>query len=68
MVADDLYVFHRGAGTFGTLQSERQIANEAELNRRYPYYARVVQEAARSESIPLARSLAAARLASARSR
>ncbi len=63
VVADDLYVFHRGAGTFGTLQSERQIANEAELNRRYPYYARVVHEAARSETIPLARSLAAARLA-----
>ena len=63
VVADDLYVFHRGAGTFGTLQSERQIANELELNRRYPYYARVVKEAASSESIPLARSLAAARLA-----
>ena len=63
VVADDLYVFHRGAGTFGTLQSERQLANEAELNRRYPYYAKAVQEAARSEAIPLARSLAAARLA-----
>ena len=36
VVADDLYVYHRGAGTFGTLQSERQLANEAELNRRYP--------------------------------
>src|SRR3954466_8894739 len=63
VVADDLYVFHRGAGTFGPRQSERQLANEAELNRRYPYYAHAVREAATSESIPLARSLAAARLA-----
>jgi GT2 family glycosyltransferase len=37
VVADDLYVFHHGAGTFGPLRSERQLANEAELNRRYPY-------------------------------
>ncbi len=63
VVADDLYVYHRGAGTFGTLQSERQLANEAELNRRYRYYAKAVHEAARSEQLPLARSIAAARLA-----
>jgi len=63
VVADDLYVFHRGAGTFGATQSERQLANEDELNRRYPYYAATVQEAASSEGIPLARSIAAARLA-----
>ena len=41
----------------------RQQANEDELNRRYPYYAKAVLEAATSETIPLARSLAAARLA-----
>ena len=63
VVADDLYVFHRGAGSFGSARSARQIANEAELNRRYPYYAKAVLEAATSEGIPLARSLAAARLA-----
>ena len=63
VVADDLYVFHRGAGSFGATRSARQLANEAELNRRYPYYAKAVQEAATSEAIPLARSLAAARLA-----
>ena len=63
VVADDLYVYHRGAGSFGGHLSERQLANEDELNRRYPYYAAVVKEAASSESIPLARSLAAARLA-----
>jgi glycosyltransferase involved in cell wall biosynthesis/GT2 family glycosyltransferase len=63
VVADDLYVFHHGAGTFGSAHSERQQANEHELNRRYPYYARAVLEAATSEGLPLARSLAAARLA-----
>ena len=63
VVADDLYVFHRGAGSFGGTRSARQLANEAELNRRYPYYAKAVHEAATSQSIPLARTLAAARLA-----
>ena len=63
VVADDLYVFHRSAGTFGLAHSERQAANERELNRRYPYYAKTVREIAASESTPLARSLAAARLA-----
>ena len=63
VVADDLYVFHRGAGTFGSARTARQEANEDELNRRYPYYAKAVLEAATSEGIPLARSLAAARLA-----
>ena len=62
VVADDLYVFHRGAGSFGSTRSARQDANEEELNRRYPYYARAVHEAATSQAHPLARSLAAARL------
>ena len=57
MVADDLYVFHRGAGSFGSARSERQLANEDELNRRYPYYAKAVYEAATSETIA-ARALA----------
>jgi GT2 family glycosyltransferase len=63
VVADDLYVFHHGAGTFGEARTARQDANEDELNRRYPYYAKAVLETATSETIPLARSLAAARLA-----
>ena len=63
VAADDLYVFHRGAGSFGGTRSARQLANEAELNRRYPYYAKAVHEAATSQKIPLARTLAAARLA-----
>jgi len=63
VVADDLYVFHHGAASFGSVHSTRRSANEAELNRRYPYYAKAVLEAATSEGIPLARSLAAARLA-----
>ena len=63
VAADDLYVFHHGGGSFGGTRSARQLANEAELNRRYPYYAKAVHEAATSQSIPLARTLAAARLA-----
>lgn len=63
VVADDLYVFHRAGGSFGGARTARQEANEEELNRRYPYYAKAVLETATSETIPLARSLAAARLA-----
>ena len=63
VVADDLYVFHRAGGSFGHARTARQEANEEELNRRYPYYAKAVLETATSETIPLARSLAAARLA-----
>ena len=63
VVADDLYVFHRGGGSFGGARTARQERNEEELNRRYPYYAKAVLETATTETIPLARSLAAARLA-----
>ena len=63
VVADDLYVFHRGGASFGGARTERQERNEEELNRRYPYYAKAVLETATTETIPLSRSLAAARLA-----
>ncbi len=63
VVADDLYVFHRGAGTFGTAPSTRQEEHEQILRERYPSYHQSVREAQASETLPLARALSAARLA-----
>jgi glycosyltransferase involved in cell wall biosynthesis/GT2 family glycosyltransferase len=63
VVADDLFVYHRGAGSFGTGPSARQEEHEQILLERYPYYHAAVREAAASERLPLARSIAAARLA-----
>jgi glycosyltransferase involved in cell wall biosynthesis/GT2 family glycosyltransferase len=63
IVADDLYVFHRGAGTFGGAPATNQEAHERLLRERYPGYHRAVREAERSEALPLARALSAARLA-----
>ncbi len=64
VVADDLFVYHRGGGSFGP--SPRQEAHERILSERYPYYHAAVREAASSERIPLARALAAARAGLAR--
>jgi len=63
VVADDLYVFHRGAGSFGAATNVRQDEHEEILRARYPSYHRAVRDAEVSETIPLARSLSAARLA-----
>ncbi len=63
VVADDLYVLHHGRASFTESMTPTQLEHERELNRRYPYYAEAVREAASSETIPLARSLAAGRLA-----
>jgi glycosyltransferase involved in cell wall biosynthesis/GT2 family glycosyltransferase len=59
VVADDLFVYHRGGASFGV--NARQEAHERVLMERYPYYHAAVRDAAASERIPLARSLAAAR-------
>jgi glycosyltransferase involved in cell wall biosynthesis/GT2 family glycosyltransferase len=61
VVADDLFVYHRGGASFGV--DARQEQHERILMERYPYYHAAVREAAHSERIPLARSLAAARAA-----
>jgi glycosyltransferase involved in cell wall biosynthesis/GT2 family glycosyltransferase len=61
VVADDLFVYHRGGASFGL--NARQEEHERILMDRYPYYHAAVRETASSERIPLARSLAAARVA-----
>jgi GT2 family glycosyltransferase len=59
VVADDLYVFHRGGASF-TTGDARKLQHEHMINHRYPFYAAAIREAATSETIPLAHSLAAA--------
>ena len=61
VVADDLFVYHRGGASFGV--NARQEQHERILMDRYPYYHAAVREAADSEQTPLARALAAARAA-----
>ena len=63
VVADDVFVFHRGEGSFGGAAAARQVEHETILAARYPYYHAAVLEAASSERLPLARSIAAAKLA-----
>ena len=63
VVADDVFVFHRGGGTFdrsgeaGRVQTE----NEALIRERYPYYHSAVDAAADAPVGPLPRALTAAR-------
>jgi GT2 family glycosyltransferase/glycosyltransferase involved in cell wall biosynthesis len=65
VVADDVFVFHRGGASFGT-SPERdalQAAHERLIAERYPFYHPAVEAAAGSEHGPLAASLASARAA-----
>jgi glycosyltransferase involved in cell wall biosynthesis len=62
VVADDVYVLHHGGGSFTADRSPIRAAHERIIDERYPYYAAAVKEASVSNHIPLARSLAAARL------
>jgi GT2 family glycosyltransferase len=61
--ADDVFVFHRGGGSFGASPqvAERQVRHEAVVRRRHPWYAGWVAATERDPSSPLAEALAAAR-------
>ena len=61
IAADDVFVYHRGRGTFP--DDGLQQANEKMIQTRYPYYHPTVAEGARRAVGPLACSLSAARRA-----
>lgn len=65
VLADDVLVFHHGGASLsvngGT--NPAQERNERLLKQRYPYYHRVVADAARDLTSPLARALGVARRA-----
>lgn len=55
IAADDVFVFHRGAGSFGVNQDQQ--GHERLIARRYPYYHYGVQAAAERQTGPLTRAL-----------
>jgi GT2 family glycosyltransferase/glycosyltransferase involved in cell wall biosynthesis len=67
VVADDLFVYHKGSRSFdGEDQSARvrlQARHEQMINTRYPWYARWIAQAENDAQSPLARALERARQA-----
>lgn len=61
--ADDVFVYHRGGGSFGPGARQLQDANQALINARYPWYLHAVGAAATDEYSPLALALERARIA-----
>jgi len=63
VVADDVFVFHKGGSSFGRSPEieKRKYEHEQIIQRRYPYYGPWVRRASMDEYSPLAASLLAAR-------
>lgn len=61
--ADDVFVFHRGGGSFGEEMTEQRAANERIVNGRYPWYVSSVRTAQADTSSPLAVAIARASVA-----
>jgi glycosyltransferase involved in cell wall biosynthesis len=62
VVADDVFVLHRGGGTFTTSDKARSIQenHEALIRARYPFYHASIEATAESPVGPLARAIATA--------
>lgn len=63
VLADDVFVFHRGGGSFGHEESQAQRDNERIVNARYPWYVKSVQVAEDTDTSPLAVALSRASIA-----
>jgi GT2 family glycosyltransferase len=63
VVADDVYVFHRGSGSFGRSRKteRRKYEHDQIVHNRFPYYLHWVYRTAADEYSTLAASLLAAR-------
>ncbi|MBV9822556.1 MAG: glycosyltransferase, partial [Actinobacteria bacterium] len=63
VVADDVFVFHKGGSSFGRSPEieRRKYEHEQIIQRRYPYYGPWVRRASTDDYSPLAASLLAAR-------
>jgi GT2 family glycosyltransferase/glycosyltransferase involved in cell wall biosynthesis len=62
VVADDVFVEHSGGASFSGAEWLRfRHEREAEIDRRYPFYAASVQRVAQDDTSPLAAALLAAR-------
>jgi glycosyltransferase involved in cell wall biosynthesis len=63
VVADDVFVLHRGAASFADESSSIQQEHEELIRARYPYYERLVKDTEGAVHGPLARALGSARRA-----
>lgn len=63
VVADDVYVFHKGGSSFGrsAAMDKRKLEHEQMIQNRYPYYGPWVRRTADDHYSPLAAALLAAR-------
>lgn len=63
VVADDVFVFHKGGSSFGRSSEieKRKQEHEQIIQRRYPYYGPWVRRSSMDDYSPLAASLLAAR-------
>jgi GT2 family glycosyltransferase/glycosyltransferase involved in cell wall biosynthesis len=59
VAADDVFVFHRGAGSFSSTEFREE--HETIIQSRYPFYGHMVTAAARERTGSLPRALASAR-------
>jgi len=62
IVADDVFVFHKGSSSFTAEARPQQIAHEAIVNSRYPWYAGAVQRVCSDTYSPLATAVLRASL------
>ena len=62
-LADDVFTFHRGGGSFGEGARKQQARNEAIVNARYPWYLQWVVRTSMDEHSLLALALDRARIA-----
>jgi glycosyltransferase involved in cell wall biosynthesis/GT2 family glycosyltransferase len=55
IIADDLFVFHKGSRSFGANERKKRIqdAHEAIINQRYPWYKSQVQDIEHNTADPL---------------
>jgi glycosyltransferase involved in cell wall biosynthesis/GT2 family glycosyltransferase len=63
LVADDVFVFHQGYGSFSAEARDLQDRNEELIRQRYPYYHDLAEAVADASVGPLPRALAIARQA-----
>jgi len=57
VVADDVFVFHKGSASFTDAARDRKAANDAEVDRRYPWYPGMTSRAASDPHSPLAAAI-----------
>ena len=62
IVADDVFVFHKGSSSFTADARPQQIAHEEIVNSRYPWYAGAVQRVCSDTYSPLATAVLRASL------